>query len=74
MREEIAKRIPLSDKWVLTINNKTYNSLTETLESYYMLTEFKGEFILSPRTSQLFILNEDLEPIPKKYNIYGDGE
>lgn len=73
MRSLIAKRIPRSDKWVLIDGNVECPSLTHTLEKYFELKNYRGEFIISPKESSLYTLNEDVK-VEAKYNIYGDED
>jgi hypothetical protein len=76
--ELIATRIPPGDRWKLT-NDKsqtTYNSLTDTLEAYFQLTGFKGEYRLAPLDSKIYIIQteeyiKEIEP-PKTYSFYGE--
>lgn len=72
--ELIATRIAGTDSWELKNRDKTGKTLTETLELYFEETKFKGDFVLSPSTSKLYIIcNSQEEPSPtKKYNIYGE--
>jgi hypothetical protein len=73
----IAERVPPGDRWKLLIDNKVYDSLTETLNSYYVQATIKPlAFRLEPMNSKLYIITtEEIEipkPEPKKYNLYGD--
>jgi hypothetical protein len=73
----IAERVPPGDRWKLLIDNKVYDSLTETLNSYYVQATIKPlAFRLEPMNSKLYIITtEEVEipkPEPKKYNLYGD--
>lgn len=76
----IATRIPNTDSWELNGKEDIGNSLTETLELYFELTGWKGDFRLSPSDSKLYIIEKieikekKSKPIVKKYNIYGDKE
>ena len=51
-------------------------SLTDALEAYLGVTNFKGEYRLDPIGSKLYAIKtteEEVRPEPiKKYNIYGD--
>ena len=74
---QIAERVPPGDRWKLSIDNKVYDSLTETLNSYYVQAPIKPlAFRLEPMNSKLYIITtEEVEipkPEPKKYNLYGD--
>jgi hypothetical protein len=74
---QIAERVPPGDRWKLLIDNKVYDSLTETLNSYYVQATIKPlAFRLEPMNSKLYIVTtEEVEipkPEPKKYNLYGD--
>ena len=51
----------------------TFNSLTDTLEAYFQKTQYKGDFLLSPSTSKLYIIEEVVKP-KKTFNIYGDKD
>ncbi len=55
---------------------KIHGSLTEALETYMVLTGFRGEYRLAPMKGELYIVqNEEQEIIPvpeKKYSIYGE--
>ncbi len=73
----IAERVPPGDRWKLLIDNKVYDSLTETLNAYYVQATIKPlAFRLEPMNSKLYIVTtEEVEipkPEPKKYNLYGD--
>ncbi len=73
----IAERIPPGDRWKLLIDSKVYDSLTETLNVYYVQATIKPlAFRLEPMNSKLYIVTtEEIEipkPEPKKYNLYGD--
>jgi|15BtaG_2_1085339.scaffolds.fasta_scaffold03605_2 hypothetical protein len=74
----IAVRIPPGDNWILKGEEEKdpYPSLTEALEAYFQMSQFKGEYRLSPLSGELFaILTEEVEPIkeePKTYSIYGE--
>ena len=77
--ELIATRvIGKGDTWTLVDDSKkvVYKSLTDTLEAYLGVTNFKGEYRLDPIGSKLYAIKtteEEVKPEPiKKYNIYGD--
>lgn len=73
----IAKRVPPSDRWSLVNDGpegKIYNSLTETLEAYFQVTQKPCEFRLAPLKGELYMITtEEVSPEPpKRFNIYGD--
>ena len=77
--ELIATRvIGKGDTWTLVDDSKkvVYKSLTDTLEAYLGVTNFKGEYRLDPLGSKLYAIKtseEEIKPEPiKKYTIYGD--
>ena len=76
--EIIATRVPPGDRWTLVDGSKNivYISLTDALEAYLEVTNFKGEYRLDPIGSKLYAIKtseEEVKPEPiKKYNIYGD--
>lgn len=76
--ELIATRRAPGDNWVLVDDSKNvvHKSLTDTLEAYLGVTNFKGEYRLDPIGSKLYAIKtseEEVKPEPiKKYNIYGD--
>jgi hypothetical protein len=76
--ELIAKRVPPGDRWKIIIdsNDTVYPSLMDTLESYFISTQFKGDFRFSPSNGEIYIIKnieEEIKPEPpKQYNIYGD--
>jgi hypothetical protein len=76
--ELIATRVPPGDRWVLSDDPKKviHKTLTDTLEAYLGVTNFKGEYRLDPIGSKLYAIHyteEEIKPEPiKKYNIYGD--
>ena len=53
-----------------------HKSLTDVLEAYLGVTNFKGEYRLAPLDGKLYAIKtteEEVKPEPiKKYNIYGD--
>jgi hypothetical protein len=76
--ELIATRIPPGDRWKLVNDSRKiiHNSLTETLEAYFMETKQKCEYRLAPMDSKLYVIKtveEEIIPeLPKGFNIYGD--
>jgi len=75
-RKTIATRIK-GDTWELVddLPGVTYPTLTDTLEAYFQKTGYKGDYIVSPSTSMLYIITEAKPEKPKpvkKFNIYGD--
>lgn len=76
--ELIATRVPPGDRWTLVDDSKQviHKSLTDALEAYLGVTNFKGEYRLDPLGSKLYAIHyteEEIKPEPiKKYNIYGD--
>jgi hypothetical protein len=76
--EFIASRVPPGDRWTLVSDTRKviYNSITDTLEAYYNISQFKGEYRLAPLESKLFaikIVEEEVKPEPlKRLNLYGD--
>ncbi len=75
--QEIAQRVPPSDRWKVIGVNDIQNSLTEALEAYYMVADIKPKsFILDLEKGKIFIiftLEQEVKlPEPKKFNIYGE--
>jgi len=76
--EVIATRVPPGDRWNLVDDSKKviHKSLTDALEAYLGVTNFKGEYRLAPLDGKLYAIKtteEEVKPEPiKKYNIYGD--
>ena len=76
--EVIATRVPPGDRWSLVEDSKKviHKSLTDTLEAYLEVSNFKGEYRLAPLDGKLYAIKateEEVKPEPiKKYNIYGD--
>ena len=76
----IANRVPPSDNWRLLEDPQgiIYTSLTDTLEAYFELTGFRGEYRLAPLESKLYAIisyEEEVKPPPlKTYNIYEEEE
>lgn len=76
--EMIARRVPPGDRWTLINDTRKviHNTLTETLEAYFLETKFKGEYRLAPLDSKLYAIKsieeEIIPPAPKGFNIYGD--
>ena len=76
--ELIATRVPPGDRWTLVDDSKKviHKSLTDALEAYLGVTNFKDEYRLDPIGSKLYAIKtseEEVKPEPiKKYNIYGD--
>jgi hypothetical protein len=76
--ELIATRVPPGDRWKLVNDTRKviHNSITETLEAYFMETKQKYEYRLAPMDSKLYVIKTVEEEIipepPKGFNIYGD--
>ena len=76
--ELIATRVPPGDRFTLVDDSKKiiHKSLTDTLEAYLEVSNFKGEYRLAPLDGKLYAIKtteEEVKPEPiKKYNIYGD--
>ena len=76
--EVIATRVPPGDRWSLVEDSKKviHKSLTDVLEAYLGVSNFKGEYRLAPLDGKLYAIKtteEEIKPEPiKKYNIYGD--
>ena len=76
--ELIATRRAPGDNWVLVDDpkNVVHKSITDALEAYLGVSNFKGEYRLDPIGSKLYAIKtseEEVKPEPiKKYNIYGD--
>ena len=76
--EVIATRVPPGDRWSLVEDPKKviHKSLTDALEAYLGVTNFKGEYRLAFLDGKLYAIKtteEEVKPEPiKKYNIYGD--
>jgi hypothetical protein len=75
--KEIAQRVPPSDRWNVKGVVNIQNSLTEALESYFMVADIKPKsFILDLEKGKIFIIvtseQEVKIPEPKKFNIYGE--
>ena len=76
--ELIATRVPPGDRRTLVEDSKKviHKSLTDALEAYLGVTNFKGEYRLDTIGSKLYAIKtteEEIRPEPiKKYNIYGD--
>ena len=76
--EVIATRVPPGDRWSLVEDPKKviHKSLTDALEAYLGVSNFKGEYRLAPLDGKLYAIKtteEEIKPEPiKKYNIYGD--
>ena len=76
--EVIATRVPPGARWSLVEDPKKviHKSLTDALEAYLGVTNFKGEYRLAPLDGKLYAIKtteEEVKPEPiKKYNIYGD--
>ena len=77
--ELIAIRVPPGDRWALIEEeDKTYESLTDTLEAYFHKTKFKGSYKLDPLDSKLYAIKteevevEEVIEEPKEYGIYGE--
>ncbi len=78
VNEIIAVRGPPGDRWTFVNDTRKviHNSLTETLESYFMVNKTKCEYRLAPMDSKLYVIKtieeEVIPPTPKGFNIYGD--
>jgi hypothetical protein len=74
--EIIATRVPPGDRWTLVDDKVVYNSITETLESWFQKTGEKAEFRLAPLQGKLYVIRTEEVEIkpepPKRFNIYGD--
>jgi DNA topoisomerase VI subunit B len=75
--KEIASRTPPGDRWTVIGVDIVQNSLTEALESYFMVADVKPKsFILDLEKGKIFIIvtSEQEVKIPesKKFNIYGE--
>jgi hypothetical protein len=76
--ELIATRVPPGDRWKLVNDTRKviHNSLTETIEAYFIETKQKCEYRLAPMDSKLYVIKtveeEILPELPKNFNIYGD--
>jgi hypothetical protein len=76
--ELIATRVPPGDRWTLRTDSRKiiHNSLTETLEAYFMETKQKCEYRLAPMDNKLYVIKtieEEIVPeAPRSFNIYGD--
>ncbi len=63
------------DTWLkLPVKEIEYYSLTDVLNPWFMDTKIKCEFRLDPLGGKLYqiVQEEEPEPKPKKYNIYGE--
>lgn len=76
--ELIATRVSPGDRWILVNDPRKviYASITETLEAYFNVCQFKGEYRLAPLESKLYAIKQIEQEIkpepPKKLNLYGD--
>ena len=76
--ELIATRVTPGDRWTLISDTRKviYGSITDTLEAYFNISQFKGEYRLAPLESKLFAIKtveEEVKPEPpKRLNLYGD--
>jgi hypothetical protein len=72
--KEIAQRVPPSDRWKVKNVDIVQNSLTEALESYFMVADIKPKsFILDLEKGKIYaIFPQEVEVEVKKYSIYGD--
>jgi hypothetical protein len=77
VNEIIAERVPPGDKWKLVDGNIIHRSLMDVLEAYFIETQFKGSFRLSPREGKIYAIKTQEKVIPpkieKKFNIYGES-
>ena len=57
--ELIATRVPPGDRWTLVDDSKNivHKTLTDALEAYLGVTNFKGEYRLDPIGSKLYAIN-----------------
>lgn len=70
---QIAERVPPGDKWKLLDEDNIYESLTDTLEAYFQKTGFKGDYLLSPLDSKLYIITfNEIKEVEKRYSFYGE--
>ena len=72
----IANRVPLGDKWELADSPGTiYNNLTDTLEAYFKQSQWRGEFVLAPLEGKLYTFSTEtiITKQPEKtFGIYGE--
>jgi hypothetical protein len=76
--ELIATRVPPGDQWVL-VNDKNkaiYKSLTEALEAWFVMTQEKAEFRLTPLDGKIYVIRTEnkIPTPPKRFNLYGDPQ
>ena len=77
---QIAERVPPGDRWKLLNGEKIYDSLTEVLNAYYLLSPDPkpSAFRLEPMNGVCYLITTEYIEIPKpqvkKYNLYGDEE
>jgi hypothetical protein len=76
--ELIAVRVPPGDRWKLVNDTRKiiHNSITETLEAYFVENKQRCEYRLAPMDSKLYAIKTIEEEVvpepPKSFNIYGD--
>jgi len=77
--ELIANRRAPGDNWILVSDPKkeVFKSLTDALEAFLKLTEFRGAYRLDPLDSKLYAISshecEIPEEEPKTYSLYGEN-
>lgn len=71
----IAERVPPGDKWNLRGSEEIYDSLTKTLNAWYVKNKEKVEFRLAPLDGKLYIIKqEEIIPAPPEtFDIYGEN-
>ena len=74
---QIAQRVPPGDRWQVSNINEIQPSLTDALNSYFMMVTNKPKaYRLEPMQGKLYAIVEQeqeiKEPEIKRYNIYGD--
>ena len=77
-KQLIAKRVPPGDRWSLVADpsGNVYNTLTDTLEAYFQMTQFNAAFYLDPIGSSLYAVDrvevEVKEDPIKEFSFYGE--
>ena len=77
-KQLIAERVPPGDRWTLTADpsKAVYESLTDTLESFFQKTQFNAAFYLDPIGGKLYSVKRteiEVEPEPvKEFSFYGE--
>ena len=72
VNEIIAVRVPPGDRWTLRTDSRKiiHNSLTETLEAYFMETKQKCEYRLAPMDSKLYVIKTiEEEKLNKNHQV-----